>query len=156
MSRLWPPPSRHCDRSSCRHDARVLLPFAAVTLIWGSTFFVIRDQLGVVPPNWSICYRFVVAAVTMAIYARIARIPLTIGGRSLLVAVVLGLTIFLLNFNFVYRAEAHVASGVVALVFALLLPTLFEDYRWSAEAVAGCVLALAGLLIALRVRKPAL
>ena len=28
---------------------RVLIPFVIVTLIWGSTWFVIRDGLGAVP-----------------------------------------------------------------------------------------------------------
>lgn len=32
----------------------ILLPFAVVTLVWGSTWIVIRDQLGVVPPTWSV------------------------------------------------------------------------------------------------------
>ena len=32
----------------------VLIPFAVVTLIWGSTWFVIRDQIGVVPASWSV------------------------------------------------------------------------------------------------------
>ena len=30
---------------------RVFLPFALVTLIWGSTWIVIKGQLGVVPPK---------------------------------------------------------------------------------------------------------
>ncbi|MCQ4005121.1 EamA family transporter, partial [Klebsiella pneumoniae] len=33
---------------------RILLPFMLVTLIWGSTWIVIKGQLGVVPPSWSV------------------------------------------------------------------------------------------------------
>ena len=47
----------------------VALPFAIFTAIWGSTWIVIRDQLGVVPPQWSVAYRFVIAAVAMALVA---------------------------------------------------------------------------------------
>ena len=43
----------------------ILLPFAIVTLIWGSTWIVIHDQLGVVPAQWSVAYRFLVAGVAM-------------------------------------------------------------------------------------------
>ena len=43
--------------------AAILIPFAIVTLIWGSTWLVIRDQLGVVPPSWSVTYRFIVAGI---------------------------------------------------------------------------------------------
>ena len=44
---------------------RVLLPFLFVTLIWGSTWIVITGQLGVVPPSWSVAYRFFVGAAAM-------------------------------------------------------------------------------------------
>ncbi|RZL99966.1 MAG: EamA family transporter, partial [Sphingomonas sp.] len=53
--------------------AAVLIPFGIVTLIWGSTWLVIRDQIAVVPPSWSISYRFLVASIAMAIYAGIKR-----------------------------------------------------------------------------------
>jgi hypothetical protein len=36
----------------------------------------------------------------------------------------------------------------------MLLSTLFEGYRWSSLAVAGAVLAMAGLIVALRARNP--
>ena len=45
-------------------------------------------------------------------------------------------------------------SSVMVPVIAMLLSTLFEGYRWSALAVAGAVLAIAGLVIALRARRP--
>ncbi len=47
----------------------VLIPFAVVTLIWGSTWIVIRDQLTSVPPSWSVTYRFAIAGVTMLAWA---------------------------------------------------------------------------------------
>lgn len=55
------------------HSARlsILIPFAIVTLIWGSTWIVIRDQLGVVPPSWSVTYRFAIAGVAMLVYAAV-------------------------------------------------------------------------------------
>ena len=31
---------------------RILLPFIAVALIWGSTWLVIKDQVSEVPPTW--------------------------------------------------------------------------------------------------------
>ena len=46
-------------------------------------------------------------------------------------------------------------SGVLTPIIAMILSTLFEDYRWSLTAVAGSVLALVGLVIALKARSPA-
>jgi hypothetical protein len=47
----------------------VTLPFIVFTAIWGSTWIVIRGQLGVVPAQWSVTYRFVIAAAAMALVA---------------------------------------------------------------------------------------
>jgi drug/metabolite transporter (DMT)-like permease len=43
-------------------------------------------------------------------------------------------------------------SGVITPVLAMLLSTLFEGYRWTASAVIGTLLVLAGLVVALRAR----
>ena len=100
---------------------RVLLPFMTVSLIWGSTWFVIRDQLSVVPGPWSVCYRFAVAAIGMFLLAMIMRQSLRLERKGLLWALLLGLMQFSLNFNFVYAAEHHITSGLVAVLFALLI-----------------------------------
>jgi drug/metabolite transporter (DMT)-like permease len=99
----------------------VTLPFIIFTAIWGSTWIVIRGQLGTVPPQWSVTYRFIVAAIAMGAFAAFKGESLKIGGRGLLAAAFLGFTQFCVNFNAVYLAERHITSGVVATVFALLL-----------------------------------
>jgi drug/metabolite transporter (DMT)-like permease len=100
---------------------RVLIPFVLVTLIWGSTWIVIRDQLGSVPPSWSVTYRFAIAAIAMFVIAAVRRETLMLRGRGWGFAVLLGVAQFGLNFNFVYRAEAFITSGLVAVLFALLI-----------------------------------
>ncbi len=99
----------------------VILPFIIFTSIWGSTWIVIRYQLGTVPPQWSVAFRFVIAAAAMALVALAKGHGLRIGRRGLVAAIFLGFTQFCLNFNAVYLAERHITSGVVATVFALLL-----------------------------------
>ena len=99
----------------------VVLPFILVTLIWSSTWIVIRDQLGSVPASWSVCYRFALAGVAMMAFARMRGVSLRIGGAGMIFAGLLGTAQFVLNFNFVYRAEEHLTSGVVAVFYAMLL-----------------------------------
>jgi drug/metabolite transporter (DMT)-like permease len=99
----------------------VVIPFVIFTAIWGSTWIVIRGQLGTVPPQWSVTYRFMIAAVAMAALAGWKGDSLRLGRRGLLAAFFLGFTQFCVNFNAVYLAERHITSGVVATVFALLL-----------------------------------
>jgi len=131
----------------------VTLPFIIFTAIWGSTWIVIRSQLGVVPAQWSVTYRFVIAAAAMAAIAAWKGDSLRIGRSGLLAAGFLGFAQFCINFNAVYLAERHITSGVVATVFALLLipSTLLgwallghrpsRRFAWSSlVAVAGIVL----------------
>ena len=33
---------------------RIVFAFCLITLIWGSTWLVIKDQVGTVPPSWSV------------------------------------------------------------------------------------------------------
>lgn len=99
----------------------VTIPFIIFTAIWGSTWIVIRTQLGIVPPQWSVTYRFALAAVAMAGLAVWKGESLKLGRNGLKAAIFLGFTQFSINFNAVYLAERHITSGVVATVFALLL-----------------------------------
>ena len=100
----------------------VVIPFIIFTAIWGSTWIVIRGQLGAVPPQWSVTYRFAIAAVAMARCRQAGKGDnLHLGRKGLLAASFLGFCQFCVNFNAVYLAERHITSGVVATVFALLL-----------------------------------
>jgi drug/metabolite transporter (DMT)-like permease len=45
-------------------------------------------------------------------------------------------------------------SSVIVPVIAMMLSTLFEGYRWSGLAIGGAALAAAGLVVALRARRP--
>ena len=99
----------------------VILPFIIFTAIWGSTWIVIRDQLGTVPPQWSVAYRFVIAAAAMALVALWRGDGLRLGRGGLAAAAVIGFLQFCVNFNAVYLAEQYITSGVVATFFALIL-----------------------------------
>jgi drug/metabolite transporter (DMT)-like permease len=129
----------------------VTLPFIIFTAIWGSTWIVIRDQLGTVPPQWSVAYRFVIAAIAMALVARWKGESLKPGREGILAASFLGSAQFCVNFNAVYLAEEHITSGVVATVFALLVipSTLMAwavlGHRPSSRFVWSSLVAVVGI-----------
>lgn len=129
----------------------VLIPFIVVTLIWGSTWIVIRDQLGIVPPSWSVTYRFLCGGVVMALWALSRGERLWLDARGWMFAALLALFQFCLNFNFVYRAEHHITSGLVAVVFALLLvpnaiwARIFLGQKMGRPLVIGSVIAIGGV-----------
>jgi drug/metabolite transporter (DMT)-like permease len=133
-------------------DPKILLPFLLITLIWSSTWIVIKGQLGIVPPLWSVTYRFVIAGVAMLAVARLAGLPLPFG-RAHLLALSLGLLQFVLNYNFVYASELYITSGLAAVVFALLvipnagLARLFFGQKVGAPFILGSAVAMAGVAL---------
>lgn len=147
------PGSQPDDQNPSLLSPAIALPFAIVTIIWGSTWLVIRDQVSSVPPSWSICYRFLLAGIAMAILARSRGLPLAIGWRGVGFAAALGASQFMANFNFVYRAEMVLTSGVVAVFYALLLiPNSL--FAWIAfrqpvtrNFVIGSVIAVTGVVL---------
>jgi drug/metabolite transporter (DMT)-like permease len=134
-------------------DPKVLASFIAITLIWGSTWIVIKDQLGTVPPSWSVTYRFIVASAAMFAFAWSSGAPLRMGWRGHAMAVGFGIPQFMLNFNLVYAAELYVTSGLVAVVFALLmvpnsaLAWIFLKHKVTGRFILGSSIACAGVAL---------
>src|SRR6476659_7123597 len=155
MSRMKPGKLRrgelHVGPPAPNGARSILVPFLIFTAIWGSTWIVIRSQLGIVPPQWSVTYRFAVAALAMAAVAAWKGDDLRPNRNGLLAAVFLGFTQFCVNFNAVYLAERHITSGVVATVFALLLiPSsllgwAFLGQRPNRRFVWSSLVAVAGI-----------
>lgn len=137
-------------------DPRLFLPFMLIAVIWGSTWLVIKDQISAVPPSWTIAYRFAIASAGMLALLAFRREPLRISRAGWPVVLIVGLTQFVANFHFVYRAEATITSGIVALFFALImipnsiLAWFVLKERVSAGFVAGSVVAIVGVGLLLR------
>ena len=131
----------------------VTLPFIIFTAIWGSTWIVIRDQLGTVPPQWSVAYRFIIAAAAMALVARWKGESLRLGKGAVLPMLFLGFAQFCVNFNAVYLAERHITSGVVATIFALflipstLLAWAFLGHRPTRRFLWSSLVAIIGIAL---------
>ena len=100
---------------------RVLVPFMLTGTIWGSTWFVITGQIGDVPAAWSVFYRFLVATPAMFLLAWTMKKQLRLTRVGHLLALAVGVAQFCGNFLFVYHAELHLTSGIVAVMFALLI-----------------------------------
>ncbi|WP_300973590.1 DMT family transporter [Sphingomonas sp. LHG3406-1] len=131
----------------------VLFPFIIFTLIWGSTWIVIRDQLGTVPPQWSVTYRFIIAAAAMFAICKWKNEPLILARRDWGIVAFIGLFQFCVNFNAVYVAEHFITSGLVATVFALLLipnsllAWAFLGQRPNGRFLACSTIAIAGIAL---------
>jgi drug/metabolite transporter (DMT)-like permease len=92
---------------------------AVLTLLWGSTWLVIKWGLRDVPPFAGASARFVVAFLTMA--ALTALLRRREGGDRPPWGVVLaqGLCQFVLNYALVYRSETILPSGLVSVLWSV-------------------------------------
>jgi drug/metabolite transporter (DMT)-like permease len=127
--------------------------FAIPTLIWGSTWFAIKFQLGVVAPEVSVAYRFALAALMLAGWCAATGRALKLPRRAHAWMALQGLTMFGLNYVAVYEAEQRLASGLVAVVFSTIVFMTPFGARAAfgtpvaARTLVGAVLGVAGIAL---------
>jgi drug/metabolite transporter (DMT)-like permease len=100
---------------------RVALPFLTIALIWGSTWFVITGQIHGVPAEWSVAFRFILATPAMFGLALTVGSKLKMPPRAHLLAVAVGLCQFAGTYSWVYQAERHLTSGIVAVMIGMMI-----------------------------------
>lgn len=98
-----------------------LILFSITSLIWGTTWLVIKFQLGVVDPLVSVIYRFFLASMILLIFSRISRLNLRYKAKEHLLMALQGFLLFGINYWLVYLAELYLPSGLVAVVFSTII-----------------------------------
>ena len=132
-------------------SSRVL--FIIASLIWGSTFWAITLQLGEVPPAVSVVYRFALASSVLFIICIGRGFQLQLPWATQKWLMLQGVATFGLSYICTYQAEEVVVSGLVAVLFALMVfwtPVLSRVFygtpiaprTWGAGAVATGGVAL--------------
>jgi len=100
---------------------QVAFLYAITVLIWGSTWIAITFQLGPVAAEVSVAYRFGLGSIALFAYAAISgrrvRIPLESYGYIVL----MGVLMYSCSYILVYHATSYVTSGLVAVIFSLIV-----------------------------------
>ena len=94
--------------------------FLTPAMIWGSTWLAIKFQLGVVPPEISLVYRFALAGALLALWCAATDRSLRFSLRQHGYLAAQGVGMFGLNYLCVYWAEQYVTSGLVAVAFSII------------------------------------
>jgi drug/metabolite transporter (DMT)-like permease len=134
---------------------KVLIPFMLTGTIWGSTWFVITGQIDGVPAAWAVFYRFLLATPALFVVALVMGNRLRLNRAEHLLALGVGIAQFSGNFLFVYHAEMHITSGIVAVMFALLMvpnavfAKVFIGERVAGSFIGGSLVAIAGVALLL-------
>ena len=97
----------------------VLLSFAIIYFVWGSTFLAIRVGVQEVPPFLLAGMRFVLAGVILYLWAR-ARGIASPSAREWGAVTLLAVLFFVLDYGLVFWAETRVPSGITAVMMALI------------------------------------
>ena len=100
---------------------RVALLYAAVVLIWGSTWAAIKLQLGVVAEEVSVAWRFALASASLFAYAAVSGRRIGIPLNAYGMVVIQGMLMFSANYLLTYYAIGYVTSGLVAVIFSLIV-----------------------------------
>jgi drug/metabolite transporter (DMT)-like permease len=129
---------------------KVLIAFALLYLVWGSTYLAIAYAVATIPPYLMAGVRFVIAGATLYLWVRLrgGPRPTPAQWRN---AVVLGGLMLVLGIGTVSWAEQRVPSGLTALIIATV-PLWLVVFHWLSGGprpgpfrVLGIVLGLAGV-----------
>jgi len=138
-------------RNEPSDSIKIALAFAAIYLVWGSTYLAIRYAVETIPPLVAAGIRHTIAGGVLLAWAclrgyRPRREHWVAGG-------VLGALFFLVGHGTLHWAEQHVASGLAALLiatepmFILVLAWLTGQQRISRISALGLALGIAGVAI---------
>ncbi len=134
----------------------LIAAFAAVYLIWGSTYLAIRFALDSMPPFLMAGARHFTAGVILYIYARVrgAEKPSVKHWRA---TAIIGILLLFGGNGGVVWAEQHVSSGVTALMVATVpLWMVLTDWlrpkgkRPTVGVVLGLIVGFAGMVLLVR------
>jgi drug/metabolite transporter (DMT)-like permease len=150
---------RRCSRHgiSTRHHYRgrfmTAVLFVVLVISWGFSWYAIKLQLGIVPPEVSVGYRFALAAlilwVGLAITGKLQKANWNDHRRFAL----MGLFLFGLNFMAMYEATHYVTSGVVAVLFStasvfnVANQWIFFAQRPRPRVLVGALLGIGGIAL---------
>jgi drug/metabolite transporter (DMT)-like permease len=98
---------------------KVLLAFAIIYFVWGSTFLAIRVGVREVPPFLLAGMRFLVAGIVLYGWMRVRGAPAPTA-REWGAASVLAILIFVLDYGLLFWAERRVPSGIAAVMMATI------------------------------------
>jgi drug/metabolite transporter (DMT)-like permease len=133
---------------------QIYLAFAAIYIIWGSTYLGIRFTNETIPPFLMSGLRFLIAGLVLYGYARLVQQAAAPTWLQVKAAGIVGVLLILIGNGGVAYAELTIPSSIAALLiatspvwFVLLGWLFFGNARPNAGTVSGLVLGLAGMVV---------
>ncbi len=132
---------------------KILLAFAIIYLVWGSTYLAIRVGVREMPPFLMAGLRFTAAGLALYGWMRLSGVP-SPSWRQWRGATILGALMFLMDYACLFWAEQRVPSGVSAVILAAipvcitLLEIIFlRTQRLTVRLSLGLLVGIAGVAV---------
>ncbi len=132
----------------------MILAYALLVVIWGTTWSVIQIGLEKTPPIGGVAIRFLLAGVLLWAIARARGVPLGQKKYEKSLWWINATLAFAVSYGIVYWAEQWIPSGLVSVLFATypLFIALFAQFALPGERLSrgegvGLVLAFAGVAV---------
>ena len=129
------------------------LLFNTTVLIWGSTWYAIVFQIGVVDPGVSLAYRYSLAAALAFAWCLFRGDSLRFGWSGHRYFILLGVFLFGLNYLSAYHAQVYISSALNAIGFSAMIwmniinARLFFGSRAGVRTYAGAATGMLGIVI---------
>lgn len=140
--------------SNALRKGLVILAFAAIYLIWGSTYLAIRFAVDTLPPLLMAGARFFSAGIVLFLLMPNVS-AIRIRGRHWGHALVAGALLFLGAHGLLCWAQRHMSSGIAALLFTTM-PVWLLAFEWvfrhrhpATKALIGVSLGIGGVALLL-------
>lgn len=125
--------------------------YLATVLIWGSTWYAIKFQLGVVEAEVSLVYRFLIASIILLLFCLLTKRTLRFSPSQHLFIFLQGLFLFSTNYLIFYWATGLLTSGIVALLFSTVIlmnivnGAIFLGQPVRSQVVMGAMFGIVGI-----------
>lgn len=129
------------------------LLYAVTVFAWSTSWYALKLQVGEVPVQVSLVWRFAIAAIIMLAWALFKNIPLKFPLVAHAKFAAMGAMMFCLNFAAFYYASAYLASGLLSVVFSLtsvfniLIAIVFLGLRPTANIFIGAGIGFLGIAL---------
>ncbi|MDJ0657260.1 MAG: EamA family transporter [Xanthomonadales bacterium] len=127
--------------------------YGLTVLIWGSTWYAIEFQLGVVAPAVSVVYRYGAASILLFGWCACRGLELRFPMRDHVRFLALGVLLFGFNYIIAYQAQIYISSALTAIAFSTLVwmniinARLLFGTRVTRGVLLGALLGAVGVVV---------
>jgi len=130
-----------------------LVLYAVVIFSWGTSWLAIKYQLGVVHPQMSVAYRFILSGLILTTFCLITKKKMSFSLKEHARIFLQAIFLFSTNYIFIYRSSAYLPSGLESIIFSTLTfmniinSRIFLKQKISLEVVLATCVGFIGIIL---------